>query len=291
LNTEDTLRHGVVLSQAQCSAIDSELWVHVDGRGYCVRYWLSSSGGTKDEALVYIHGDIGGLDRGKVFLAGEASLSTAGRQGRNAQRWSELFGGPFVSLGRVGAYGSSGEHLRQRRTLLEVQVMNAALDALKERHGFKRFHVVGQSGGGHTVATMLEKRSDLGCAVMTSGIVSVKANALDLGWPINTKIKASYDPSDFIDAIQPRAGQRIVVISDPDDKRVPYRSQREFVERVRANGLPVLHVAAAAGDGRAHELGSVGLRLAADCANGMDDMALTRRYQTKVPPDLASAKE
>jgi hypothetical protein len=291
LNTEDTLRHGVVLSEAQCGALDTATWVHVDGRGFCVRYWISTDGGMKDEALVYIPGDVGGVDRGKVFLAGEADLSTAGRQQRNAKRWSNIFGGPFISIGRAGAYGSSGEHLRQRRTLLEVRVVMAALDALKERHGFKKFNVVGKSGGGHTLAALLQTRSDLGCAVMTSGIVSVKTNARDLGWPINTKIKASYDPIEFIDAIQRRPGQRIVVISDPDDRRVPYHSQREFVERIRANGLPILHVTAAGRDRQAHELGAVGLHLATDCAHGIDDTTLTSRYETKPPPNFALGKE
>jgi dienelactone hydrolase len=250
-----------------------------------------SPGGMKDEALLYVHGDIGFRDRGTVYLADDPGLSTAGQQQRKTERWSRIYGGPVISIGRVGAYGSSGDHLRQRRTLLEVRVVMAALDALKERHGFTRFHTVGQSSGGHTVAAMLEMRSDLGCAVMTSGILSVKTNALDLGLPINAKIAASYDPIDFIDAIQSRPGQRMVVMSDPDDSRVPYHSQHEFVERVRAKGLSILHVTAAASGEQSHELASEGLRLATDCAKGIDDTALIKRYQTKPPPNSASSQE
>lgn len=291
LNTLDTLSRGVVLSEAQCRALGMAIWVTVEARGFCVRYWISTAGGMTDEALVNIHGDIGGREPGRVYLADDADRRTAGGQQRNAERWSRIYGGPFISIGRAGAYGSSGDHLRERRTLLEVRVVMAALDALKERDGFKRFHIVGHSGGGHTVAAMLEMRSDLGCAVMTSGILSVKTNALDLDWPINAKIAASYDPIDFIDAIQSRPGQRMIVISDPDDSRVPYRSQREFVERVRVKGLPILHVKAAASDAQSHELMSEGLRLATDCAKGAGDTELIRRYQTKAPPNLASSKE
>lgn len=287
LNTLDTLSRGVVLGEAQCNALGTAIWVNVEGRGFCVRYWISRAGGMKDEVLVYIHGDIGTRKRGKVYLADDADQSTAGRQQRNAEQWSRIYGGPFISIGRLGAYGSSGDHLRQRRTLLEVRVVMAALDALKERYDFKRFHVVGQSGGGHTVAAMLQMRSDLGCAVMTSGILSVKTNALDIGWPINAKIAASYDPIDFIDAIQSRPGQRMIVMSDPDDSRVPYHSQREFVERVRAKGLSILHVTAAASGGQSHELVSEGLHLATDCANGTDNTALIKRYQTKAPPQTS----
>ncbi len=290
LNTLDTLQHGVILSETQCGALPSAVWLQVDGRGFCVRYWISTGSGVKDETLVYIHPDVGGLDRGRVFLASSAAPITAGGQQRAAEEWSRVLGRPFVSVGRVGAYGSSGNHLRERRLLLEVRVMMAALDALKERHGIRRFHIVGHSGGAHTVAAMLPMRSDLGCAVMTSGIVSVKTNALDLDWPINAKIAASHDPIEFVGAIQVRPGLRMIVMSDPDDRRVPYNSQREFVERVRTKGLPILHITAAAGDGQSHELGSAGLHVAADCAKGSDDMALVRRYQTKAPPNLAATK-
>jgi len=291
LNTIDTLSHGVVLSEPRCHALPTALWLNVEGAEFCVRYWMSTAGGTKDEALVYIHADIGGRDGGRVFLADDTGLNTSGRQQRNAEHWSRLYGGPFISIGRVGAYGSSGDHLRQRRMLLEVRVMMAALDALKQRHGLKRFHLVGQSGGGHTVAALLQMRSDLGCAVMSSGILSVRTNAFDLGWPITAKIAESYDPINFIDAIASRPGQRMIVLSDADDSQVPYHSQQEFVERVRANRLPILHIAAAAGDAQSHELGSEGLRLATDCANGADDAALIARYQTKAPPNVAASKE
>jgi hypothetical protein len=65
---------------------------------------------------------------------------------------------------------------------------------------------------------------------------------------------------------------------------VSFRSQREFVERVRAAGLPILHVSAAAGDEDFHGLQAEGLRLAADCAKGVPDETLIARYQSKVRP-------
>ena len=86
---------------------------------------------------------------------------------------------------------------------------------------------------------------------------------------------------------QHQPGRRIVLLSDPEDRVVPFRSQQEFVERVKARGLPILHLTADAGDERFHGLGSSGLRLAADCAKGVDDDALVARYQTKPPPPSA----
>jgi hypothetical protein len=64
-----------------------------------------------------------------------------------------------------------------------------------------------------------------------------------------------------------RPGLRLFVVSDRNDKVVSYRSQLEFVERVKAHNLPITHVTATATDKDSHDLFDHGLRLAADCAN------------------------
>jgi hypothetical protein len=74
------------------------------------------------------------------------------------------------------------------------------------------------------------------------------------------------------------------VLSDLDDRFVSFRSQREFVERVRAAGLPIVQIVTTARDQDHHGLQSEGLRLAADCARGVDDQALTAKYQAARPP-------
>jgi dienelactone hydrolase len=166
--------------------------------------------------------------------------------------------------------------------------MMAALDALKAEHAVTRFHLVGQSGGGHTVAALLQMRQDIGCAVMTSGSMSHKSVVRDRGVAITARIRENYDPIDHVGAMQNRPGQRIVVMSDPDDRIVSFRSQREFVERVRGAGLPILHISAAAGDEDFHGLEAEGRRLASDCAKGVDDQTLISRYQTK--PESAARR-
>jgi hypothetical protein len=50
------------------------LWVKVENRGFCVRYWLSTAGGNKDEALVAFDGDIGGRIDGKLQLLEQVRL-------------------------------------------------------------------------------------------------------------------------------------------------------------------------------------------------------------------------
>jgi len=43
-----------------------------------------------------------------------------------------------IYLARIGIDGTSGNHVF-RKTLLELHLMNAALDAIKQRHGFRGF--------------------------------------------------------------------------------------------------------------------------------------------------------
>ena len=63
-----------------------------------------------------------------------------------------------------------------------------------------------------------------------------------------------------------RPGLRLFVVSDRKDKFVSYRSQLEFVERVKAHNLPITHVTATATDKDSHGLFAHGHRLAVDCA-------------------------
>ena len=161
---------GVSVTEADCRALSGRLWVRAENRGFCVRFWLSTFGGSKDEALVAFDGDIGGRIDGKPQLLEQVrSISDESLQ-KKAWFGSVFFKGPYFWIARPGTFGSSGHHLKDRRTLLEVRIAMAALDALKRHYGFKRFHLVGQSGGGHTVAGLVQLRSDIGCAVITSGV-------------------------------------------------------------------------------------------------------------------------
>jgi dienelactone hydrolase len=282
LNTPAVLSHGIVVSEPQCENLLNAVRVRVDGAGYCVRYWMSTAGGSKDEAVVYIHGDLGDA-KTPGQLNKYSAFMTAGRMQREVQRWSRLYGGPYIAIGRLGAFGSSGDH-RKRRSLLEIRVVIAALDELKVRHGLRRFHLAGQSGGAHTVAGLAQIRTDVGCAVMAAGVISLKTRARDQGRKIEAGIKALYDPLDHVAAMQPQPGRRMIVMSDPDDQIVSFRSQREFADRVRAKGLPILHVSADAGTESFHGLHNESQNMAIDCAKDMDDNALTGKYQNKAAP-------
>lgn len=282
LNASTVLTHGVIVSESQCKDLSHAAWVRVDGTGYCVRYWISMAGGAKDEAVVFVHGDLGD-NKAPGNLNRYAALMTAGGMQRDVQRWSRVYGGPYIAIGRLGAYGSSGEH-RRRRSLLEIRVVGAALDELKARYGFSGFHLAGQSGGAHTVAGLVQTRADVGCVVMASGVISVKTRARDGGRKIDSGVKAAYDPLDYVTTMQHQQGRRMIVMSDPDDQIVSFRSQREFVDRVRARNLPILHVSAASGTEDFHGLHNDSQRMAIDCAKNMDDDALIAKYQNKTAP-------
>ena len=284
LHAPDVLTRGIALTEVQCKVLAGALWLRIEGRTFCVRYWMSTAGGKTDDAMVFLEGDLGESDKENGKLNSHSAQATSASLQRRAHMWSRIYGGPYVFIARPGTFGSSGDHRRDRRTLLEVKVIMAALDALKGRYGFKRFHAVGQSGGGHTVAAMTQMREDMACAVMASGILSVKSRERDLGKTLGPKVLGSYDPIDFVAAMQHQSGRRMIVISDPDDRVASFRSQREFVQRIKAKGLPILHVAMAAGDEKFHGLASQGLQVAVDCARDLDDGALIAKHQTKTPP-------
>jgi hypothetical protein len=106
----------------------------------------------------------------------------------------------------------------------------------------------------------------------------------DAARPLGPEPPLFYDPIEHVARMAARPGLRLVVVSDPDDKVVSFRSQREFVDRVKARNLPIVHITAVARDDRSHNLHAHGIRLAVDCAKGMDDRALVAKYQTKPPP-------
>src|SRR5204862_7852129 len=176
------------------------------------RYWVSTAGGSKDEAQVFFEGDLGDPKKPSGALNAAAARITAGGLQREAHLWSRVFAGPYASVGRLGAFGSSGDHLHERRSLLEVRVAMAALDSLKDRYGFKRFHLVGQSGGGHTVAALTQMRDDIGCAVMASGLIAVKSAMRNLGKSVESLSRAVYDPIDHVAKMRPQEGRRLIVL-------------------------------------------------------------------------------
>jgi hypothetical protein len=85
LSSDRDMVTGVSVTEADCRGLSGRLWVRAENRGFCVRFWLSTAGGSRDEALVAFNGDIGGRIDGKLQLLeqvrsiSDESLQTAHR--------------------------------------------------------------------------------------------------------------------------------------------------------------------------------------------------------------------
>src|SRR5262249_33096055 len=135
-----------------------------------------------------------------------------------------------IYLARIGIDGSSGFH-EVRHTQLELHVLNAALDAIKRRHHYDGFHLVGQSGGALLVAAFLALRNDIGCAVPGSGPMRWTNPHRSADPALNT-----VDPSAMIPAIARNHAARLLLVTDPADQTVTIEAQIPFVRSLRQAG-------------------------------------------------------
>lgn len=271
---------GIPAVKAICDSYAHALWLTVDGKAECVRYWMSEAGGQSGFAMLYMTGDQVVTGPGNRPGPGDDDLTLSPAQLQiTADNWSKRVKGTYVMLARPGTFGSSGRH-NDRRLIREVQIVNAALSALKEKHGFLGYHLVGQSGGGHLVASMLPRRRDIGCAVIASGAVAVKARLRDMGRTIDTTGHPNpHDPIDEIERIARRPDLRVLVLTDEQDKAVSAASQSAYVDRIHAHGIDVAQIFVEAKDARRHVLSLHGLWATVDCAAGRSLEAITQRMR------------
>jgi hypothetical protein len=290
----DMLR-GITTTREQCAATAQTVWVTVDGQDFCVRYYVSTAGGEGLRPVVFLSGDY----FGSVNLRTWQWIATA--QDRNASvafdptdqdidtddlvttadAFSRMAKTTAIHLARIGVAGTSGHHVF-RKTLLELHLMNAALDAIKESRGFDGFHLVGQSGGSILVTGLAGLRRDIGCAVTGSGRLATRHGA-DSRDPARTLI----DPPRFIPAIAQNRTLRFMVITDPADRNVPVRQQTPFVEEMRRAGRDIPQYFVAAIDEYHHGVMDYAELVAAGCALGRSDKEIATAVATMVRRDGA----
>ena len=207
------LIRGITVTQAQCAALPQAVWVNVTGREFCIRYYLSTAGGEGTRPAVFLQGDRLGklnLKTGEYTSSGRDKDLDTDDFVRAAEALSRQTKGPAIYLARPGLDGSSGDH-RIRHSVLELNVTNAALDAIKKRHGFDGLHLIGQSGGAMLVGGMLALRSDIGCAVIGSGRLASERpprRSPDPGADY-------YNVADAVSAIAQKRTTRILLVTDP----------------------------------------------------------------------------
>ena len=246
IKARDMLR-GTESTPEACGPLRNAVWVMAYGHGFCMRYYISNAGGSDDTPTVYLSGDKPTFDTLHENVRSGKHRSSASKnlgQERRAQdvdtaelddkarQFSQRTGTTAIVLGRMGLDGSSGHH-GLRRTMLELRATNAALDAIKQRHGYRGFHLFGNSGGSTLIGGLLALRGDIGCAVPGSGRLALLTQAKKVDAPELER----FDPVKMIPSIlQNSSRSRIIVLTDPQDKIVPSQNQSEFVERYQAAG-------------------------------------------------------
>ena len=272
IKKEDMLR-GIMITHAQCDATPQTLWLNVHGRDYCVRYYLSTVGGEGPRAVVFLQGDQKmNLNRNtwSWIDTSEAKDVDTDDFMKIAVEFSKLAKTSAIYLSRIGLGGTSGNHT-SRHTLLELHLANAALDAIKQRHGFEGFHLAGQSGGSKLAGGLIGLRRDVACAVLGSGPLATPGSA------------KSPDPGrSFFDAsenVTPLAKDRLLrplVITDKADKRVPLAQQTGFVDKVRKAGRQVPQFFVEASDEDHHGVLVYTEVATGGCVLGKSDEVITR---------------
>jgi dienelactone hydrolase len=284
------LMRGMTMTEAQCSALPQAVWITAAGKTFCVRYYLSTAGGTGDRPVVMLQGDqIGRFDPNKqqFEIAPEAKTEDTDTDNfvKYADAMSRRFKGPAIYLARIGLDGSSGFH-GVRHTMLELYATNQALEAIKRRHHFAGFHLIGQSGGATLVAGLLGLRNDVGCAVPGSGnLIQLAAMKTP-----NSSPASWIDPAAMAPAIVKGSKARILVVTDPNDMVVPAERQTGFVSRLRDAGGAVEQLFVQATDDKHHGVTLYAVYAMDACIRGSSDAEIAKGLATYVKSRVASAR-
>ena len=281
---------GSVMDREACTAADEAwagagtVWVALDPDwdpqdGTCIRYVLAGLDSAANPIVsVHFHGDVMWqyLDGRSGWFSGYETL-TPGTLKAFAIRENQTYGLPYLRVSRPGTYGSSGFH-KQRRRPREADILDAALDILKARYRIDRLAVSGQSGGGHVVASLLTRRDDIDCAVITSGVVSVAQRARHHGWDRDiTGYRDYFDPIEHVSEILPDPRRRIVVVGDPRDRNTPFFTQQAYAQAVAAAGHEVALIRAEGAGKSFHGLGLTGFKVVQWCVDGVSSTEIQAR--------------
>lgn len=284
IRLSDMLR-GIAVTEAQCAAIHQTVWVTAMERDFCIRYYISTAGGEGREPVVFLQGDkLGRLNtQSRTFepLPQEKDLNTADLI-RFAHGFSKAARTTAIYLARPGIDGSSGDH-RIRHSLLELAATDAALDAIKARHGFTGYHLIGQSGGATLAGALIGIRHDVGCAVLGAGMLAplqLKKSTLQLS-------KQMIDAVEGIPGIVQNRQTRVLVVTDREDKKVPLVHQQTFVDELRLAGGKAEHYFVQAADPNRHGVVPHARLALAGCMRGASEQAIAERLGKVVPQKIS----
>lgn len=280
---------GIAIDRPTCAALEraeTALWVEVDGRGSCLRYYaagLAAAPRPNPIAMLWLNGDVLGPKgndadkRQKGF--GPVEMVALER------RLSSRFGVPSLFLARPGTYGSAGKHYAVRGRPLEARLVAAAIDALKRRYHVDAWALAGHSGGGTLAAQMLAERDDLRCVVLSSGASAYRAYAEARGLLKPGAPLPRFDPYAALDRIKPAPSRRIFVIGDPRETNVPFTTQTLYFQGLVARGHAArLIPLSRAIDARHHDLVDYAETANGLCATGASTDAIVTTLTSMPAP-------
>ena len=235
----------------------------------CIAYVATANASGADNAVVYFSGDIP-----ESQLRDETQDSARANYLRRAEAWNSRLGVPVVIIGRPGLMGSSGFHLLGGRRD-EGQVIDAALDAVKEKLSLRRVSLAGQSGGSRIIAQlMVLGRRDIHCAAMGSGAFDIPR--LQGGGTSTTNIfgdpgRRYLVPMRQAEKITKSHDRRSFVIGDPRDTVTPFNEQKAWADKLSSLGHHVQLIEGVGSGAEHHGMSEKALMAAAMCAQGKSD--------------------
>ncbi len=224
--------------------------VEVDGTADRLAFYGACPDGSRADPVIFLRGD---AVEGKAANQWYVAVSAYDEQAE-AEQFAATFGRPYIHLGRPGILGSTGNHLDRRRPR-EVALVDVALTRLKAHFGWASLNLVGQSGGGHLVAALMARRSDIDCAVIASGNTAVAQRNRENGWAADITGHADFlDPIEFVGDVARHPPTKVIVLTDPTDSRVSASVQTAYVEALRQAGVAVDHRLMPAAGAMRHDL-------------------------------------
>ncbi|MFM9940192.1 MAG: alpha/beta hydrolase family protein [Hyphomicrobiaceae bacterium] len=278
-------------SKPLCEAQTDRVFVTYAGGTECIAYYTTSGVPTSRSTILFFQGD-----------SDQASFDFQAQRTTGIQRFMASIQGfadrnsiRIIYVARPGVYGSSGNHGR-RRTLYEMQVMNAAVTAIKARLKLDDLILAGQSGGATVSAALLSLgRTDVSCAILGSGGQNVTGNSLRRASERGQRLSAErvqallFDPTARIASVPRQANRRVFVLGDRTDTVTPFDLQAVYAEKMRAAGHHAETIEIRGLGDMMHGAVQAALPAAVLCARGVSDAQIRQVVGVKGNTPIASA--
>lgn len=234
----DAAAKGITYSREACADLEKQntaVWIEAAGDHYCLRYFAANLKPDHNPiAALWLHGDIMGAhesppNKRLKGLGVDAMI-------KQEERLSERFEVPFIFLGRPGSYGSAGRHYTMRERQIEADIVTAGIDALKKKYGIARWSMGGHSGGGILVAEMLNHRTDIQCAILSSASGAFRDYLATYNSP-DTNNPIVLDPIASLNSVPRDEQRRVFDVFDPRDTNVKFAVHQKYDDALKRHGV------------------------------------------------------